>query len=67
MAPYQPPRQPGEENERTGETGPKSSPQTDPTSSSTQEKVGEWTANERAAVRKNDEPGLTDRDREARV
>ncbi len=45
---------------------PRPSPQTDPTNPWHQESVSEWVASERATERKQDEPGLTDRDREER-
>jgi hypothetical protein len=45
---------------------PRPSPQTDPTNPYHQESVGEWVAAELATERKQDEPGLTDQDREER-
>jgi len=47
-------------------TGPRSTPQTDPTNPYRQESVGVWVAAERTAVRRDDEPGLTDHDRQLR-
>lgn len=43
-----------------------SSPATDPTNPHNQEPAGDWVANERAAERHNNEPGLTDHDRKQR-
>jgi len=48
------------------EVEPRPSPQTDPTNPFHQEAVGAWTANEQQAERHNDEPGLTDCDRQLR-
>jgi hypothetical protein len=48
-------------------TGPKTSPQTDPTNPCRQESVGIWERAEEASVRKVDEPGLMDRDRDLRA
>lgn len=45
---------------------PIESPATDPTNPHNQEPAGDWTANERAAERRNNEPGLTDRERKKR-
>lgn len=45
---------------------PRSAPATDPTNPHNQEPVGDWVANERAAERRNIEPGLTDADRQQR-
>jgi hypothetical protein len=42
------------------------SPQTDPTNPSRQESTGEWTAAEHTSERSQDEPGLTDEDRDDR-
>ncbi|MBY0228360.1 MAG: hypothetical protein K2W96_03675 [Gemmataceae bacterium] len=48
------------------EAAPRNSPQTDPTNPERQEAAGEWVAAERAAERKNDELGQTERDRAER-
>jgi hypothetical protein len=45
---------------------PISSPATDPTNPHNQEPTGDWVANERAAERRNSEPGLTDAERKSR-
>jgi hypothetical protein len=45
---------------------PVAAPSTDPTNPHNQEPAGDWVANERAAERRNNEPGLTDRDRKQR-
>ena len=45
---------------------PSASPATDPTNPHNQEPAGDWVANERAAERSNNEPGLTDHDRKQR-
>jgi hypothetical protein len=50
----------------TSTTRPRGSPGTDPTNPHNQEPSGHWVANERAAERSNNEPGLTDRDRKQR-
>ncbi|HEY7426001.1 MAG TPA: hypothetical protein VH682_17355 [Gemmataceae bacterium] len=42
------------------------SPATDPTNPYNQEPTGEWVANERAAERRNSEPGMTDDERKRR-
>lgn len=47
------------------DTGPKTAPQTDPTNPYRQESAGMWRRNEEVSVWKEDEPGLTDRDRAA--
>jgi hypothetical protein len=47
-------------------TEPVGTPITDPTNPHNQEPVGDWVANERAAERKNNEPGLTDHERQQR-
>lgn len=49
-----------------GTTRPAASPATDPTNPYNQELTGDWVANERAAERSNNEPGLTDHDRKQR-
>ena len=49
-----------------GTTQPIATPGTDPTNPHNQEPAGDWTANERAAERRNNEPGLTDRERKQR-
>jgi hypothetical protein len=49
-----------------GTAQPIGSPTTDPTNPHNQEPVGDWTANERAAERRNNEPGLTDEERKQR-
>lgn len=41
-------------------------PASDPTNPHNQEPAGDWVANERAAERKNNEPGLTDEERKRR-
>lgn len=41
-------------------------PTSDPTNPHNQEPANDWTANERAAERKNNEPGLTDEERKRR-
>jgi len=45
---------------------PISSPATDPTNPHNQEPTGEWVANERAADRRNSEPGMTEEERKRR-
>jgi hypothetical protein len=50
---------------RTEDTGPKTAPQTAPTNPYRQESAGMWRRNEEVSVWKEDEPGLTDRDRAA--
>ena len=50
----------------TNTTQPIASPATDPTNPHNQEPTGDWVANERAAERSNNEPGLTDQDRKQR-
>jgi hypothetical protein len=52
--------------EQLDDTGPKSVPRTDPTNPYRQESVGIWTRSEEVAVIKDDEPGLTDLDRQER-
>jgi hypothetical protein len=47
-------------------SAPRPSPGTDPTNPQRQENVGEWTHAERQNERRNDAPGLTDRDRQDR-
>jgi hypothetical protein len=47
-------------------TQPIATPITDPTNPHNQEPAGDWVANERAAERRNNEPGLTDHDRRQR-
>jgi len=44
----------------------RSSPETDPTNPRRQEGTGKEVANERSTERAQDEPGLTDRDRDER-
>jgi hypothetical protein len=56
----------GKKTAKTSGTQPPSSPQTDPTNPSNQEPTGDWVANEQAAERRNDEPGLTNRERQQR-
>jgi hypothetical protein len=51
---------------KTATRQPWSSPGTDPTNPCSQEAAGEFKANEEANERRLVEPGLTDRDREAR-
>jgi hypothetical protein len=53
----------GRDANRTQHTA---SPVTDPTNPFNQEPAGDWVANERAAERSNNEPGLTDLDRKQR-
>lgn len=55
-----------ETSEAVEKTQPASSPATDPTNPHNQEPAGDWTANERAAERRNNEPGLTDSERKQR-
>jgi hypothetical protein len=43
-----------------------SAPTSDSTNPHNQEPAGDWVANERAAERKNNEPGLTDEERKRR-
>lgn len=50
----------------TNKTQHTGSPATDPTNPHNQEPTGDWVANERAAERSNNEPGLTDPDRKQR-
>lgn len=45
---------------------PQDAPASDPTNPHNQEPAGDWVAHERAAERKNNEPGLTDADRKQR-
>ena len=47
-------------------TQPIAAPATDPTNPHNQEPTGDWVANERAAERRNNEPGLTDEERKRR-
>ena len=47
-------------------TQPIATPITDPTNPHNQEPTGDWVANERAAERRNNEPGLTDNERQKR-
>jgi hypothetical protein len=47
-------------------TKPIVAPATDPTNPHNQEPTGDWVANERAAERRNNEPGLTDEERKRR-
>ncbi|HTU23220.1 MAG TPA: hypothetical protein VMG10_34620 [Gemmataceae bacterium] len=49
-----------------GTTQPRGAPGTDPTNPYNQEPTGDWVANQRAAERSNNEPGLTDHDRKQR-
>jgi hypothetical protein len=53
-------------NPTTAGTRPMVAPATDPTNPHNQESAGDWVANERAAERHNNEPGLTDRERRQR-
>jgi len=55
-----------ERQSKTETTKPWPSPASDPTNPWRQEAAGEFLANERANERRLVEPGLTDRDREAR-
>lgn len=50
----------------TEKTQPIPAPTTDPTNPHNQEPAGDWVANERAAERRNNEPGLTDEERKNR-
>jgi hypothetical protein len=52
--------------DRATDSGPRPSPQTDPTNPHRQEAAGVWVLNERANERRVDEVGLTDRDRDER-
>ncbi len=45
---------------------PIAAPSSDPTNHHNQEPTGDWVAQERAAERRNNEPGLTDADRKQR-
>ena len=47
-------------------TKPIAAPASDPTNPYNQEPAGDWVANERAAERRNNEPGLTDEERKRR-
>jgi hypothetical protein len=47
-------------------TQPVAAPASDPTNPHNQEPAGDWVANERAAERRNNEPGLTDEERKRR-
>jgi hypothetical protein len=47
-------------------TKPIAAPASDPTNPHNQGKTGDWAANERAAERRNNEPGLTDEERTRR-
>jgi hypothetical protein len=47
-------------------TKPVAAPASDPTNPHNQEPTGDWVANERAAERRNNEPGLTDEERKRR-
>ena len=49
------------------DSAPRSSPQTDPTNPYRQEAAGEWVPAEQQNERHQDEPGLTDLDREERA
>ncbi len=55
-----------ETSEAIEKTRPITSPATDPTNPHNQEPAGDWVANERAAERRNNEPGLTDQERKQR-
>lgn len=59
------PKKPEDKSEPldAGKVQPIASPGTDPTSPHNQ---GDWTANERASERRNNEPGLTDEERKQR-
>ena len=48
------------------EAQPVHSPGTDPTNPVTQESVGDWTASQGASERRNNEPGLTEKERQNR-
>lgn len=50
----------------TSKTRPMAAPASDPTNPYQNEPSGDWAANERAAERRNNEPGLTDGDRKQR-
>lgn len=45
---------------------PNAAPASDPTNPHNQEPTGDWVAHERAAERRNNEPGLTDAERKQR-
>ena len=47
-------------------TKPTPAPGKDPTNPCNQESTGDWVAGERAAERRDPEPGVTDRDRQHR-
>lgn len=47
-------------------TQPMPAPTSDPTNPHNQEPTGDWVANQRAAERRNNEPGLTEQDRKQR-
>jgi hypothetical protein len=59
-APQEPQTTPGKEAK------PILTPGTDPTNPVTQESTGDWIAGEKAAERRNNEPGLTDGERQHR-
>jgi hypothetical protein len=46
---------------------PPSAPTSDPTNPHNQEAAGDWVANSRASDRRNNEPGLANRDRQQRT
>jgi hypothetical protein len=56
----------GQQGEHRLESIRRSSPQTDPTNPFRQESAGHWLASERESERRQDEPGLIDRDRQER-
>jgi hypothetical protein len=55
-----------QQRDRLLESVRRSSPQTDPTNPFRQESAGRWLPAERESERRQDEPGLTDRDRQER-
>jgi hypothetical protein len=62
----QSPDKPPRARELRPESAPRPSPQTDPTNPYRQESAGEWTRAEEENERRQDEPGLTDEDRQQR-
>jgi hypothetical protein len=46
---------------------PPLAPTSDPTNPHNQEEAGDWVANSRASDRRNNEPGLTNKDRQQRT
>lgn len=64
----QTPAQTEKEPEAAGKENDQSvtSPATDPTNPHNQEPTGDWVANEHASDRRNNEPGMTNREREGR-